>query len=214
LKLNSNPTRFGNNLYLQGTADEWRFFLGHDFGVAAPSYTGIFAESSGATGPDGRWYPRGSILLLDEITTAVPGQLNTGLGWTVPRIAEAIRDRCKQWGIKPVGVADDAIFNRTGSGAMNSIADEFRKERVVFRPALKADRISGWERLRRLMADAGSVERPGFYAARHCEYFWATTPFLARDPRRLEDCDSRGPDHAADTVRYACLQRYGPSCRG
>jgi hypothetical protein len=33
----------------------------------------------------------------------------------------------------------------------------------------------------------------------------ATVPFLPRDPRRVEDVDSRGPDHAADARRYALL---------
>ena len=32
-------------------------------------------------------------------------------------------------------------------------------------------------------------------------------PLLARDPRRAEDVDSRGPDHAGDACRYACLHR-------
>jgi hypothetical protein len=196
-------------VYMQACIDEWRFFLAHDFGVSAPSYTAIFAESPGAIGPDGRYYSRGSILLLDEIATAVPGQLNTGLGWTVPRIAEAIKERCKEWGIKPRGVADDAIFARTGSAVTATIAEEFRKAGVHFRPAKKADRVSGWESLRRMMQDAGATDRPGFYAARHCEYFWATVPYLARDPRKANDLDSRGPDHAADAVRYGILRR-GP----
>jgi predicted nucleic acid-binding protein len=143
------------------------------------------------------------ILLLDEIATAVPGQLNTGLGWTVPRIAEAIKERCKEWGIKPRGVADDAIFARTGSAVTATIAEEFRKAGVHFRPAKKADRVSGWEALRRMMQDAGATDRPGFYAARHCEYFWATVPYLARDPRKANDLDSRGPDHAADALAAA-----------
>lgn len=57
------------------------------------------------------------------------------------------------------------------------------------------------------MQDAGNSDRPGFYAARHCEYFWSTVPALARDPRKPNDLDSRGLDHAADAVRYAVLRR-------
>lgn len=30
-------------------------------------------------------------------------------------------------------------------------------------------------------------------------------PYRGRDLWRVEDVDSRGPDHAADAVRYGCL---------
>jgi len=41
------------------------------------------------------------------------------------------------------GVADDAIFSNGGHNA-GSIANEFSRGKVFFRPAQKADRISGW----------------------------------------------------------------------
>lgn len=76
---------------------------------------------------------------------------------------------------------------------------------MTFYPAKKGDRISGWQRMRRMLADAGKVDRPGLYVSRSCEYFWATVPYLARDQRRVEDVDSSGPDHAADSTRYGLL---------
>lgn len=184
--------------------DRWEVFLAHDFGVSAPSVTFVAARSPGATGPDGRWYPRGSVLLLDELTTSAPGDLSRGLGWTVPRLAEAICDLAAGWMAHAEGVADDACFARTGHGA-GSIADEFRMHGVRFEPARKADRRTGWERLRRMLEAAGKPDVPGLYVSRACEYFWATVPYLARDPRRADDVDSRGPDHAADAARYAVL---------
>lgn len=205
LQLEPEMVAIGNGLYLKGSPDPWRFFLAFDFGVSAPAAIGIFAESPGARGPDGKWYSRGSILLLDEIVTAAPGQLNVGLGWTVPRLAEAIKEKCKEWGIKPRGYADDAIFSTLGSGTSASIADEFRKQGVYFTPAKKADRVSGWEVLRRMMQEAGEPDKPGFFAARSCEYFWQTVPFIGRDPRKPNDADSRGPDHSADMCRYGVL---------
>lgn len=30
---------------------------------------------------------------------------------------------------------------------------------------------------------------------------------LPRDPKRIEDVDSTGPDHGADAIRYGCLRR-------
>jgi hypothetical protein len=67
--------------------------------------------------------------------------------------------------------------------------------------------ISALQTMRRLLQDAGkSPDVPGLYIARHCGYLWATVPYLGRDPKRIEDVDSRGPDHAADAARYGCLR--------
>jgi len=184
----------------------WDTFLAHDFGSTAPSCTFIVARSPGGLGADGRFYPRGSLVLIDELATSRPSDPTKGLGWTTPVLAGEILTMCKAWKIEPQGVADDAIFARMGSGA-GAISDEFRREGVKFLPAKKADRLTGWQIMRRLLADAGKPDVPGLYVARNCKYWWATVPVLGRDPRRVEDVDSSGPDHAADACRYACLQQ-------
>lgn len=180
----------------------WPAWIGHDFGSAAPSVTYVLVESPGGIGPDGRWYPRGSIIAVDELATnRSDDRLNDGIGWTVPVLSEAIRAMCARWGISPSGAADDAIFAKTGSGA-GCIADEFEREGVHFEPAQKGDRVSGWQRMRRLLADAGKPDRPGLYVSRACRYWWLTAPFAGRDPKRPEDVDSSGADHALDAMRY------------
>lgn len=183
---------------------KWDTYLAHDFGSSAPSVTYIVVRSPGAKGPDDKWYARGSLVLVDELASNEPGNLQKGMQYTVPVLSEHIKEMCARWKVHPEGVADDAIFAKGGHGA-GSIADEFRAAGVTFYPAKKADRISGWQVMRRLLQDAGKPDVPGLYIARHCEYFWATIPFLGRDPRRVEDLDSRGPDHGADAVRYGCL---------
>lgn len=183
----------------------WRRYLAHDFGSTAPSVTYVLAESPGETGPDGRWYPRGSIVAVDELATNKRGNVNQGIGWTVPVLAENIKDMAKRWNMPARGVADDACFARTGHSA-GSIADEFRAHGVQFDPAKKADRITGWTRMRRLLQQAGKPDVPGLYIARRCEYFWQTVPYLPRDDRRIEDVDSTGPDHGADAMRYGILR--------
>jgi hypothetical protein len=183
----------------------WLTYLCHDFGSSAPSVTYIVATSPGAAGPDARFYPRGSLVLLDELATNEPGTLTKGMGYTVPVLAERIKDFCAGWNVRPDGVADDAIFAK-GGHSRGSISDEFRAAGVTFYPAKKADRVPGWQVMRRLLQDAGKPDVPGLYVARHCEYFWQTVPYLGRDPKRVEDVDSRGPDHAADAVRYGCLR--------
>lgn len=184
--------------------DEWETWLAHDFGSSAPSVTYICAQSPGAT-HEGRFYPRDSIVLVDELAAVRRDNLGMGLGWTAAVTAEAIRELCAKWDIEPQGVADDACFARSGYST-GSIADEFARAGVRFQPAKKADRITGWQLMRRLLADAGKVDKPGLYVSRGCEYFWATVPYLARDQKRVEDVDSTGPDHAADACRYGLLR--------
>jgi len=167
--------------------------------------TYVVARSPGAEGPDERFYPRDSVLLLDELATNVPGRLHEGLGWTVPKLAEAIRELAKRWQTNPSGVADDAIFVATGHAA-GSIAAEFSREGVHWQPARKGSRLAGWQRMRRMLEAAGKPDLPGLYVSRACTYWWETVPVLPRDPRRAEDVDSRAPDHAADATRYALLE--------
>lgn len=186
------------------TVTNWDYFLAHDFGVSAPSVTFLCGRSPGANGPDGRWYPRNSIVLIDEWHTADPERFSRGLGFTVPQLAAGIRQLCGKWSLKTEGCADDSIFANTGHSGAASIAEDFLKHGVTFHPARKADRWTGWERLRRLMQDAGKPDVPGLYAARRCEGFWRTVPSLARDERRPDDVDTAGNDHWADAVRYAC----------
>lgn len=193
----------------RGTAgeirDRWSLFLSHDFGVAAPSVTYLCAKSPGAEGPDGYFYPRGSIILVDEETTTHPDDLNAGLGLTVPDQADRIKAMCYRWNVHPAGFADDAIFNRTGSQE-GSIADEFRRAGVHFSKARKGSRLAGWQKMRRLLADAGQPDVPGLYVSRNCSIWWQTVPCLPRDPRNPEDVDSTAADHAADACRYALTE--------
>lgn len=186
--------------------DVWEYFLCHDFGVSAPSSTYIAAKSPGIEGPDGQYYPKGSIVLIDELATNEPGSLSKGMGYTVPMLAEEIVGMCKRWDIRPEGAADDACFSKQGYSA-GSIADEFRQKGVYFYPAKKGDRLTGWEIMRRMLQDAGKPDKPGLYIGRNCEYFWSTVPYIARDPRKADDVDTRGPDHAADACRYGCLHQ-------
>jgi hypothetical protein len=187
--------------------DPWRFYLSMDFGVAAPTVVYLCAVSPGANGPDGRFYPRGSVLLIDEYTTALKDDPSRGNGFTVPQLAERIKAMCADWHVVPRGVADDAIWNTTGSG-MNQghshcIGDEFSDNGCYFRHARKGSRLGGWSLLRTMMADAGSIDKPGFYVSDRCQYFWETAPVAPRSQRNPEDLDTNCVDHALDAARYA-----------
>lgn len=183
----------------------WDNWIAHDFGSSAPSCTFLMLESPGGEF-EGRFYPKGSVIIADEYAVYRRDNLSLGLGWTAAITAEAIVEWCKRWKVKPRGVGDDAMFAKTGHGS-GSIAAEFAAKGVALLPARKGDRISGWQRMKRMLADAGKPDVPGLYVSRACEYFWATVPYLARDQKRIEDLDSAGPDHAADACRYGLLRQ-------
>nr|BDD47601.1 phage terminase large subunit [Gammaproteobacteria bacterium] len=184
--------------------EPWEFYLSHDYGSTAPAVTYLIAKSPGASGPDDKYYPRDSLVIVDELSTHVPGHLNQGMNYTIPRIADEIKAFSDQWKVPPSGVADDAIFANHGH-QVGSIADEFWSYGVQFRQAKKGARAWGWEVMRTLLSQAGKPDVPGLYISRSCAYFWATVPYLARDPRNSNDVDSTGPDHGADAVRYGCI---------
>ena len=148
----------------QTIPESWDYWLAHDFGSAAPSVTYVMAQSPGDY-HEGVLYPRGSVVVVDELATARRDNVNQGLGWTTATLAEEIKKLCERWDIRPQGVADDACFARTGHSA-GSIADEFRTAGVYFEPAKKADRITGWTFMRSMLSDAGKVDKPGLYISR------------------------------------------------
>src|SRR3546814_6175344 len=79
------------------------------------------------------------------------------------------------------------------------------KQGVTFWPAGKGTRKAGWERMRTLLSQAGSPDRPGLYISTRCRYAGDTLPTLPRDARDVEDVDSDAPDHAADAIRYGII---------
>ena len=189
--------------------ERWQHWLSHDYGSSAPSVTLLLAKSPGAE-YCGKFYPRGSVIVLNEFATYQPDDLNEGIKLSVPGLAERIKEHlCAKWKVSPHGVADDAIFSETGKFC---VADEFSSAGVVFTRARKGSRVAGWQRVSRMLEDAGKLDRPGLYISRDCAYLWSTLPFLPRDRTKLEDIDSRGPDHGADALRYALL--YEPPAIG
>jgi hypothetical protein len=130
----------------------WDFYLAHDFGTSAPSVTYVCAQSPGVEGPDGRWYPKDSVVLVDELATVEPERINAGLGWTIPRLSEEIHALWSRWvpDRPPKGAGDDSMFAASGRSA-GTIADEFKHHGVYFSPAHRGQRVAGWERMRLLL---------------------------------------------------------------
>jgi len=156
---------------------------------------------------EGRYYPRGSVLLLEEVSTARADQLHVGSEMAVADVALLVKSMCKRYGVAPHGVCDDVCGIRNQDGV--SVVDTFADNSVFFREAGKGSRIGGWTHMREMLNDAGKLDKPGLYVSDACRYFWQSVPFLARSTRNPEDCDG-ALDHGADAARYGCIQKSNP----
>lgn len=181
----------------------WYSFVALDWGWSAPSVALFVAQTHQPrlSGPNGRSYPRGSYIILDELATARPDDPNEGLQWPPSKLAEEVLARCERWGVRPHGVGDDA------RGIQNdTLLEQFRKFGLFLDKPVK-DRVSGWVKLKQLMASARDKDgdRPGVFVSERCRYLLETMPTLPRDELRPEDVDTAAADHGADALRYAVV---------
>jgi hypothetical protein len=178
----------------------WRPFIAMDWGSSAPSVTFVCLRAPGDVGP----YPKNSLILLDELATADRRDPSVGLGWPPDKLAEAVREMCRHWGVRPNGVGDDAV------GLDETLLQALSRHGIYLKRPHKA-RIAGWQAMRqRLVAARERSGGPGLWATARCRYFWETVPFVQRDDARPEDIDTGGPDHAADAARYAVMHCNAP----
>jgi len=148
--------------------------------------------------------PPGSWLILDEVHTARSDDPSLGKGWPPQMLAEEVNAACKRWGIKQRGVCDDA---RGLQG--DTLIEQFRKWGLYFKKPTK-DRISGWVKLKSMMAATRDAHllgcpasgAPRLYISRRCKLTIETLPMLPRDDTRIEDVNTSANDHAADVLRY------------
>lgn len=174
----------------------WRPFISMDYGYSAPSIIYVCVRSPGPPTP----FPYNSLILVAELATHDPNDLNQGLKWPPGKLCEAIKDLCEEWKIQPVGIGDDCF------GLDKSLLQIFRENGVYLRSPRK-ERIKGWSKMREMLFNAKERNgKPGMWVSESCKYFWATVPFIQRDPSRPEDCLTTGPDHAADSARFACQE--------
>jgi hypothetical protein len=175
----------------------WKAFISLDWGSSAPACCFICLRAPGDVGP----FAKDSLILLDEISTAMPDNPNEGLRWPPSKLGEVILERCRHWRVHPAGVGDDAAGLQPGNSLFALLG-----EMGISLQRPRKERVQGWSKLRQLMHNTRERNgQPGFYASARCGYFWRTVPSLPRDEHRPEDVDTAAPDHAADAARYAAL---------
>lgn len=191
----------GRKFIVPELALPWRgaeTFVSADWGQSRPAVAFACARLLQPAHP----YPRGSLILLDEVSSADPDDLAVGLNWSPGKFADSINEMCKRTRCAREGVIDDArglAPDQTLIGLMSGHQLEFRK------PA--KGRSEGWAALGELMFNSYEKNgRPGLWVSERCTGFWTTLPVLPRDPLRPEDVDSAAVDHWADAARYAATR--------
>lgn len=96
---------------------------------------------------------------------------------------------------------DPSCWNRESNG--RSIADQFTEFGVPMAPA-NNDRSAGWAKLHELLAYTEALP-PRLQVFSTCANLIRTLPSLIHDDKDVEDVDTDGEDHAADTLRYLLM---------
>lgn len=185
----------------------WRIDRAYDHGSSKPFAVGWWAESDGTPTQSGRVFPRGSLLRIGEWYGWDGEHPNEGLRMIDVDIAKGIREREQRAKLTvKAGPADAAIFY--AEPGHTPLAATFEREKVPFVPSDKkpGSRKTGWEAMRRLLAEAAkpNPEAPGLWVFDTCTQFIRTVPVIPRDERDPDDVDTDAEDHIADETRYRC----------
>jgi len=179
---------------VQKLTSAWHPYVAMDWGAGAPCITYICAESPGVMG-----FPKGSLILCDELAICDKNDLNEGLRWPPSKLADAVKQICERWNCPPEGVGDDAY------GIEDSLLLTLQ-EHGIYLNKPKKERIAGWSKMRNMLVAAKERKgKPGLWISERCKYFWETVPFLQRDESYPEDLVTDGPDHGADAARYGVM---------
>lgn len=147
----------------------------------------------------GRSFPRGSLILADEVTSADPDDWSVGRNWSVGKLADAMGDMCDRVGVYKIGCIDDA----RGLGPDDTLIKGMNHQGFSFKRPAK-NRRSGWAAMREMLVNAREKNgKPGMWVADRCTGWWETVPLMPRDPLNMEDVDTKSTDHWGDTNRYA-----------
>jgi hypothetical protein len=193
---------------------DWQIRRAFDWGSSKPYSLGWWASSSGNPLLDGRVFPKGTRIRINELYGCT-GKPNEGTKETVASIVGRIREIEGAFVVnqenpqKPVylkdrvtpGPADPAIFAAQDG---RSIADSFRTLGINFFAAETKSRVNGWQFMRNMLEASTKhpMENPGLFVFSICRDFIRTVPVLPRDKKNIDDADTSAEDHIADETRY------------
>lgn len=202
----------------------WYIDRTYDNGTRHPFSVGWWAEADGTeaeivnpvTGESSIFCPDpGTLVQFYEFYGSNPKDIgsNIGIGMSSRDIADRIvseESKLLKAGwihSKPRAGAADNKIRETNPDADN-MEQVMLKRGVSWLPSDKAkgSRKVGLQLLRERLENSIRGEGPGIYFMRNCQASILTLPGLPRDPKNLEDVDTRAEDHAYDMTRYRILQ--------
>jgi hypothetical protein len=179
--------------------NHWVRYRSMDWGSAAPFAVHWWAVSDGEV----EHIPRGALVCYREWYGATPD--DQGLKLTAEEVGDGIVQR--DLGEKiDFGDLDPSAFARNGGP---SIAERLADRGAYFNRADNTrvgsrGALGGWDLVRQRLK---GEDAPLIYFFANCPDTIRTLPAVQHDPHRIEDVDSSGNDHCADSVRYACAAR-------
>jgi len=178
---------------------DWKKIITIDYGFSAPSAVYWCAVS-----PDGIVYVYRELYITEQTFSDL-----TKLIVAMTPESEEI----KYW------VADPSIWAKKGESILSGaeiIQDKYKdlkKGNSLMLLQGNNDRLNGWrvmrEYLKPFMQEDKLTAKLQVFTT--CENFIRTLPSLIYDPIRIEDLDSDGEDHPADSVRYGLMSEPQPA---
>jgi hypothetical protein len=196
----------------------WEIYRSYDWGSAKPFSVGWYARTDGsqvrlATGELRAFVPN-SLIRINEFY-GWNGSPDQGLNMRESEIAEAIAEKEELCNYDVLGgPADPMIFNETQEESeahtKGSLANYHYEKNIIWTPADKGLRVTGWKQCREMLAEARKPfpEAPCFYVFDTCQQWIRTVPTLPRSKANIDDIDTKAEDHIADEWRY--MIRYQP----
>lgn len=197
---------------------DWYVDRAFDWGSSHPFSVGWFAESNGEeiVLDDGSTlcFPAGTIIQIDELYGTEAIGTNKGVKWSAKEIAAEIKDKeeilyQQRWvsGFIYAGPADNQISNVVDKG-QDTIEKTMHDNGVSWEKSDKSQgsRIIGLQLFRERLQATLDGEGPGYCIMDNCRASIAVLPTLPRDPKKLDDIDTKAEDHIWDMTRYRVLK--------
>lgn len=202
--------------------DHWTIFRSGDWGSARPfAFHWMAVASEPWLSRCGKLIPRGAVVVFREhygikIDPETGDFLpNQGVKLYAEEVGRQLAAMEKDLPPIMYGVIDPAAHSSDGGPSIAERIYRGSAGKVMFRRAdntrvAARGAMGGWDQLRARLKgeDIGDGKvRPMVYFMDCCVHAIRTLPMLQHDADNIEDVDSEGEDHAADSVRYGLMSR-------